>query len=518
MSDDALQFDDWEEPTKEQLSHALLQAVKSNNEQYVQLLVEMGADTNYEGPNRTTPLMCAIRDAEANVDLVNILLSAGCDLNKKSKLGDTALHEAVKARSRECVEILLSAGADVNIQTFDGITPLHMAAEDGQLRIIKQFIQAGCDVNLKSHNGASALHFAAVYDHMSCVNELLQNGANPDIMDRRRRTPLMYALERNNEEVANLLLDHRCSLNMLTDNKDSVLHSACLAGCLNCVKKLISLGSKINAKNLYDDTPAVYAVMNGHVDILRYLIQQKCNLEFCNKETGRSCMHVAAYYGHVECLDVLVEAGCDIDALDYDHNTPLMDAVCEAQVESVKYLIEKGANVNNQNKQNETPILCIDVEKPNTFTIAKLIIQANCDLRFSNEAKIENPFDSALRMGRFTVAKLLAYAGCTTSFIAPKDLNDRRFDPNRGHMNWLCEFNSNARSLTEISRLAIRDTLREYKTCPKQIDLLPIPITLKQFLKFEDLDDLDFEFGARGSMSQSTQMMPGHAPALAIPN
>lgn len=72
--------------------------IQSNNLDFVQYLLEKGADPNYTDLNERTSLHYAVDRAEkgsnASFDLENLLISHKADYNAKDKLGRTPLHYA----------------------------------------------------------------------------------------------------------------------------------------------------------------------------------------------------------------------------------------------------------------------------------------------------------------------------------------------------------------------------------------------------------------------------------------
>jgi ankyrin repeat protein len=98
-------------------------AVKMGSIQAVQALLGLGADVDPVNDERETPLHKAIkRGSEMKVKL---LLEHKANPNAVNKRGDSPLHLAVSENS-ELVEILLSAGAEVNVPDKDGKTPLDL--------------------------------------------------------------------------------------------------------------------------------------------------------------------------------------------------------------------------------------------------------------------------------------------------------------------------------------------------------------------------------------------------------
>lgn len=62
----------------------------------------------------------------------------------------------------------------------------------------------------------------------------------------------------------------------------------------------------------------------------------------CGSQTG---MHVAAAYGSVAALHILVIAGATIDMTDNQLMTPLMIAITKEQNDVVHYLVQAGASL-----------------------------------------------------------------------------------------------------------------------------------------------------------------------------
>ena len=84
------------------------------------------------------------------VDVVQLLVKSGADLNLRNNNGRTALFETLSYVWDDCdsyIEIitiiLIEAGADVNIATNNGISPLLVSY--GSISIMKRLVAAGTD-------------------------------------------------------------------------------------------------------------------------------------------------------------------------------------------------------------------------------------------------------------------------------------------------------------------------------------------------------------------------------------
>merc|ERR1711920_752538 len=67
----------------------------------------------------------------------------------------------------------------------------------------------------------------------------------------------------------------------------------------------------------------------------------------------------ASHNGHFQTVKYLVEQGAEVDSVDIGDNTGLHWAAMRGHVEVVKYLLDNGADKTIQNKQEKIPIdLC----------------------------------------------------------------------------------------------------------------------------------------------------------------
>lgn len=68
-------------------------------------------------------------------------------------------------------------------------------------------------------------------------------------------------------------------------------------------------------------------------------------------------LHHAAYAGHLEIIELLLEAGADVDAPALNGGTALMRAIQSSRPACVDVLLKAGADVNAENKTGMSPHL-----------------------------------------------------------------------------------------------------------------------------------------------------------------
>lgn len=127
---------------------------------------------------------------EERIDIVQLLLDNGAEVNAKDDFGETTLMRAAIADRPDTVRFLLDNGADVNAQTREGMTALMFAAQgmkglvDLHLNTVQVLLEAGSDVNAKDNNGRTAIMRAEKNGHKN-VAQLLRDARMKDILKRK---------------------------------------------------------------------------------------------------------------------------------------------------------------------------------------------------------------------------------------------------------------------------------------------------------------------------------------------
>lgn len=95
-------------------------------------------------------------------EIANFLLKKGADPNivSNNDFKVAPLHSAVATSQIEIVNILLQNGANINSKQSNGVTALHSAAHNGATDIVKLLLQNGADEKAKTEDGKSVLFFA----------------------------------------------------------------------------------------------------------------------------------------------------------------------------------------------------------------------------------------------------------------------------------------------------------------------------------------------------------------------
>lgn len=154
---------------------ALGEAVATGKLEFVQALIQAGADPNIRGREERTPFINV--DEDATPEIVGALVAAGAKVNLRDHDGYSALHHIAGKEKSDVVRALLNAGVRVNGKNKEGRTPLMIAAAAGYLDNVKELLGAGADTSQRDNDGKTALRFARETGREAVVAFLKAYGA-----------------------------------------------------------------------------------------------------------------------------------------------------------------------------------------------------------------------------------------------------------------------------------------------------------------------------------------------------
>jgi ankyrin repeat protein len=141
----------------------------------------------------------------------------------------------------------------------------------------------------------------------------------------------------------------------------TALHFAAKRHWLEGCKLLIEAGAAINHASNKGKTPLYMACGDNYIDgaLVEFLIQRGIPVSVQNKQ-GRTPLHVAICNVLTESIRVLITYGADVNAEDYEKNTPLhlLDRQwCITDIMDIIHLLmANGVEVNRKNKNGKTAL------------------------------------------------------------------------------------------------------------------------------------------------------------------
>ncbi|KAK7867490.1 hypothetical protein R5R35_004498 [Gryllus longicercus] len=176
--------------------------------------------------------------------------------------------------------------------------------------------------------------------HADIVKLLLEHGANLHSRATFTWTPLHLAAHGGHAECVRLLLG--CGANTATDDvlKRTPLHWAACGGYVEAVQVLLEAGADVNARDYNNYTPLHLAAPGLFEDDWYRQLPVKIISEVPTDFLG--------------CIAALVEAGADLNARDFEGNTPLLVAGETNHLKGVHLLRELGSDMSVINNRRET--------------------------------------------------------------------------------------------------------------------------------------------------------------------
>jgi ankyrin repeat protein len=241
----------------------LLDAVKAGNRDAVRALLKKpapGDDVNAAETDGTTALHWAVRADDQ--ETAQMLLNAGAKANVANRYGVTPISLAAGNANAAMVELLLAAGADANSSLPHGETVLMTAARSGGAAVVKALLMHGAHVDAAEDRlGENALMWAAAHNHPEVVRLLIASGAAVD----GRSKPLEYAKDRFGLEGV---------LTILPRGNWTPLMYAAREGAVDAAAALADAGADLNLTDP-EQTPALLrAIVNMHYDVAGLLVER----------------------------------------------------------------------------------------------------------------------------------------------------------------------------------------------------------------------------------------------------
>ena len=448
---------------------ALHKAVERGHLEFVDLLVKKGCNVDAVDKDGKTALHKALQN---NYHLETIKLLVGRTQKMPSVVGESALHKAAKRGHLELVDLLVKKGCNVDAADKDGKTALHKAAERGHLELVDLLVEKGCNVDAADKDGKTVLHLSVENchfgiieylfekSHFSVIELLVKKGCNKDAADKDGKTALHKAAERGHLELVDLLVKKGCNVDAADKDGKTALHKADEGGHLELVDLLVKKGCNVDAADKDGKTALHKAAERGHLEFVDLLVKKGCNVDAVDKDgktalhkalqnnyhletikllvgrtqkmpsvVGESALHKAAKRGHLELVDLLVKKGCNVDAADKDGKTALHKAAERGHLELVDLLVEKGCNVDAADKDGKT-VLHLSVEnchfgiieylfEKSHFSVIELLVKKGCN-KDAADKDGKTALHKAAERGHLELVDLLVKKGCNVD-AADKD-------------------------------------------------------------------------------------------------
>ena len=339
-----------------------------------QVLIDAGADMETKDDMGRSPLHWACRSGALAV--AKVLVQAGAGVCVTDYCESTCLILAAYHGHTETVRYLVRLKeVDVNHKDEDGFTAVLGAAQQNQADVMKVLIDAGADVEAKNIHGRSPLLCASVEGHLDIVKMLVEAGAGVCVTDNKGDTCLTLAANFGHTETVRYLVGLKdVDVNHKDEDGSTAVLCAVLQKHSDVVEVFIGAGADIEVKDDDGRSPLLCASVEGHLDILKMLVKAGAGVCVTDNE-GDTCLTLAASFGHTETVRTLLcMPEVDVNHQGMNNQTALHSAVDEGHPDVVQLLIDAGADIEVKDEVGRSPLLCASVE--GHLDIVKMLVEA----------------------------------------------------------------------------------------------------------------------------------------------
>jgi len=172
-----------------------------------------------------------------------------------------------------------------------------------------------------------------------------------------KKSPLAAVVNKDTKSLVKILSKDNSDI----DNKDflghTALHLACMNNDLDSACILINHGADVNMTDAFNRAPIHSVCSSGFKECLRILLESPKILLELSDSDGNTPLHKACELGEkaVECILILLERGVNLNTQNKCGETPLHCAVKTGYTPLVTTLVNRGADIEIQNLEYITP-------------------------------------------------------------------------------------------------------------------------------------------------------------------
>ncbi|XP_038061250.1 serine/threonine-protein phosphatase 6 regulatory ankyrin repeat subunit B-like [Patiria miniata] len=403
---------------------ALHLAVEFCRYQCVQILLDNGADVNaqdkegntslhlivdliFKNPANSTANMkdggkvSVLNIAKDDQKIIELLVQhPNADLRLENDEDFNCLQYAALKNNSFAVDTMLKFNPSlINTTGSEDLTALHIAASNGFVQVLSALLEEKtCRKDIKSVSGQTALHLAVEKCQFECTKALLESDADVNAQDIHGNSSLHLVIEKvslknismvttksddgdpqkllvtfkNNKQVIKLLVNHpKVDLTLRNKSDFNCLHLAAINGNTFAIRSILEANPSL-VKSVFgkDRSTALHlAALNGHTDVVAAL----CEHDMCETDhpnaNGQTALHVATDCCNRKIVEILLNKGVNVNAQDKDGDTCMhllmskalkKEAPASLDIQHITTLFVEHQNIDLllTNKKGDTSLHC----------------------------------------------------------------------------------------------------------------------------------------------------------------
>jgi ankyrin repeat protein/L-ascorbate metabolism protein UlaG (beta-lactamase superfamily) len=237
---------------------------------------------------------------------------------------------------------------------------------------------------------------------------------NPSLIDIKEpvmeESLLHVAARANQYGMVKKLLSKGLDVNAKNKLGSNPLHLACFTGSVAMVNDLLVRGSDYSLVNMRGKTPISYVSYGKNPEVFKLFLEKDKDILNTKSADGTNLLFYAIYAEDTAGFSYLLKQGLDVNSIDSHHITPLCWAVMYNNSELIKSSINNGADVNFVGERGNTPLL-FAIER-DSLTTVKLLVEAGANINAADSAGLTG-LHKATKKGNYKIASYLINKGIT---------------------------------------------------------------------------------------------------------
>ncbi len=278
------------------------------------------------------------------------------------------------------------------IRTFCTLSRLKKRIIDGSFQEEHVMIKTG--ILLASFVAAFGLMAATIQEELyqaakagavDSIQTVLDNGADVNGRNILGESALMFAIEGCQTKAAKFLLDQGAEFEFHTKLGYTPLIKASALGCYEIVELLIQKKAAVEKEEPRHRFNALSkAVERNHPQIVQLLLDAGADVNYADIY-GVTPLMIASQKGYLDIAELLLQRGADVTAKSLIQQTALLCALDYGFPDIAVLLINHGANVNDIDKYNRTTLML--AASLGDSSLVSMLVEKGVDINVQNDKK-----------------------------------------------------------------------------------------------------------------------------------
>lgn len=236
------------------------------------------------------------------------------------------------------------------------------------------------------------------------ILRLLKKGFDISRMHRiEGYTPLEIAVRLNNLRLTEILFEYGANPNEKDGDEWPLFFTVCIYNTIDFVKLFIKNNVQINIEHKWGGQAIHWAVRKNKPQIIELLIQAGADVN-APAYNNYSPLHYAVEDNDFSLVKLLIKNGANINILNRFDRSPIFLVIGNENIEILKFFIDNNADVNRRAWWRWTP-LHVAASRGN-LEIVKILVENNAESNVCN-SESKTPLDLAIESNHTEVAQYL---------------------------------------------------------------------------------------------------------------